>query len=76
MQEREIDIVIETVLRGSFLEGLKYKGFISYNPPEQKQSIGLTKHDIIDDSTTAYIHHSFYYDNPYLSEEFLLEAMK
>ncbi|MDY4010777.1 MAG: PBSX family phage terminase large subunit [Fusobacterium gastrosuis] len=74
MQEREIDIVIKSVLRGKLPEGLKYKGFISYNPPEQKHHWINQKYDIIDDSTTAYIHHSYYYDNPYLSEEFLLEA--
>lgn len=73
LQEKELDIVIKSVLRGKLSAGLKYKGFISYNPPEQKHH-WINKYNIIEDTQTAYTHHSYYYDNPFLSEEFLIEA--
>ena len=72
--EDEIDIVIKSILRGVLPAGLKYKGFLSYNPPERKHHWINKKYDIVDNNTSAYVHHSYYYNNPYLSEEFLIEA--
>ncbi|KYM44092.1 PBSX family phage terminase large subunit [Fusobacterium necrophorum] len=72
--EREVEVVIKSILRGKLPNGLKYKGFFSYNPPELKHHWVNRKYDVISADRTAYVHHSYYYDNPYLSDEFILEA--
>ncbi|AYV94654.1 PBSX family phage terminase large subunit [Fusobacterium necrophorum] len=72
--EEEIEIVIKSVLRGKISDNLKYKGFLSYNPPKQRHHWINKKYGVIQKQETSFIHHSCYIDNPYLSEEFILEA--
>lgn len=73
-QEEEAEIVIKSILRGKLKQGIKYKGLFSYNPPKQKHHWLNKKYEVDYGDDITYIHHSTYLGNPYLSEEFLLEA--
>lgn len=72
--EDEVQTVINSILRGTLEEGLRYKGFFSYNPPKMKHNWVNRKFNsfVIEEGT--YIHHSTYLDNPFISEEFIKEA--
>ena len=72
--EAEVETVIKSILRGKLKEGLKYKGFFSYNPPQSKLNWVNKKYSFgsVDDNT--YVHHSTYLENPHISDEFLEDA--
>lgn len=72
--EAEVETVIKSILRGKLKEGVKYKGFFSYNPPQSKLNWVNKKYSFgsVDDNT--YVHHSTYLENPHISDEFLEDA--
>lgn len=46
----------------------------SYNPPKRKQSWVNKKYESVIQPDNTYIHHSTYFDNPFISKEFIAEA--
>lgn len=72
--EDEVETVMKSILRGKLQEGLKYKGFFSYNPPQMKHNWVNKKYSFSATEEGVYIHHSTYLDNPYISDEFRQEA--
>lgn len=72
--EDEVQTVINSILRGILDNGLRYKGFFSYNPPKMKHNWVNRKFNssVVEEGT--YIHHSTYLENPFISEEFIKEA--
>lgn len=71
--EEDIQIIIDSILREKLPNGMRYQFFYSYNPPKRKQHWLNKKYEtqFIPDNT--YVHHSYYYHNPYLSEQTLEE---
>jgi len=72
--EDEVETVIQSVLRGKLPNGLRYKGFFSYNPPKMKHNWVNKKYGFGVAEKDIYVHHSTYLDNPYASDEFLADA--
>lgn len=72
--EDEVETVIKSILRGKLQEGLKYKGFFSYNPPKMKHNWVNKKYSFSTADPGVFIHHSTYLDNPYISLEFKKDA--
>lgn len=72
--EDEVKIITNSLLRGELPKGLFYKFFFSYNPPKRKQSWVNKKYESVIQPDNTYIHHSTYFDNPFISKEFIAEA--
>lgn len=72
--EDEVKIITNSLLRGELPEGLFYKFFFSYNPPKRKQSWVNKKYESVIQPNNTYVHHSTYFDNPYIAKEFVEEA--
>lgn len=72
--EDEVKTITNSLLRGELADGLFYKFFYSYNPPKRKQSWVNKKYEttFIPDNTS--VHHSTYFDNPYIAKQFIEEA--
>jgi phage terminase large subunit len=72
--EDEVDVIVNSVLRATLPDGLKYSIFYSYNPPKRKQNWVNKKYNSKFVSKNTYIHHSDYRDNKYCSSAFLEEV--
>ena len=72
--EEEIKIVTNSIVRGELPDGLFYKFFYSYNPPKRKQSWVNKKYNTALLPANTFVHHSTYFDNPWISQAFIEEA--
>lgn len=72
--EDEVKTITNSLLRGELDDGLFYKFFYSYNPPKRKQSWVNKKYESQFQPANTFVHHSTYFDNPYISKEFIAEA--
>lgn len=72
--EDEVTTITNSLLRGELDDGLFYKFFYSYNPPKRKQSWVNKKYESSFQSKNTFVHHTTYFDNPYISKEFIEEA--
>lgn len=72
--EDEVETVLNSIFRGKLEKGLIYKGFFSYNPPKMKHNWVNKKYNYSFIENNVFVHHSTYFDNPYISEEFIKEA--
>lgn len=73
--EDEVTTITNSLLRGELADGLFYKFFYSYNPPKRKQSWVNKKYETSFQSDNTFVHHSTYKDNPFISKEFIKEAV-
>jgi phage terminase large subunit len=71
--EDDLQMIIDSILRERLPEGLRYKFFYSYNPPKRKQHWLNKKYETQFIPKHTYVHHSYYYDNNYLSEQTIEE---
>lgn len=71
--EEEYQTIIDSILRAALPDNLRYKIFISYNPPKRKQHWVNKKFETQFIPATTYIHHSTYETNKYLSAQTLEE---
>lgn len=71
--EDELQIIIDSILRAELPEGVRYKFFYSYNPPNRKQHWTNKKYESQFYANNIYIHHSDYRANKYLSKQTLEE---
>jgi PBSX family phage terminase large subunit len=67
--EDDLQIIIDSILREKLSNDMTYKFFYSYNPPKRKQHWLNKKFETQFIPKNTYVHHSFYYDNPFLSEQ-------
>jgi PBSX family phage terminase large subunit len=72
--EDEVTTITNSLLRGELADGLFYKFFYSYNPPKRKQSWVNKKYESSFQPKNTFVHHTTYFDNPYISKEFIEEA--
>lgn len=72
--EDEVTIITNSLLRGELEDGLFYKFFYSYNPPKRKQSWVNKKYETQFTPENTFVHHSTYFDNPFISKQFIEEA--
>ena len=72
--EEELQTIIDSILREKLPNGMSYKFFYSYNPPKRKQHWLNKKYETQFIPKNTYVHHSYYYHNPYLSEQAIFEA--
>jgi len=72
--EDEVTTITNSLLRGELGNGLFYKFFYSYNPPKRKQSWVNKKYESSFQPANTFVHHSTYFDNPYISQAFIDEA--
>lgn len=72
--EDEVTTITNSLLRGELGDGLFYKFFFSYNPPKRKQSWVNKKYETSFQPNNTFVHHSTYFDNPYISKAFIEEA--
>jgi len=72
--EDEISTIVNSIVRAELDDGLKYKIYMSYNPPKRKQSWVNKKFETKFVSKNTYVHHSTYLDNPHVSKAFIEEA--
>lgn len=72
--EDEVTTITNSLLRGELDDGLFYKFFYSYNPPKRKQSWVNKKYESSFQPKNTFVHHTTYFDNPYISKEFIEEA--
>lgn len=71
--EEEISLMVNTIVRGQLPAGMRYKVFLTYNPPKRKAHWLNKKYETSIIIPNTYIHHSDYRCNPYLSEQILDE---
>lgn len=69
--EEEVQTIIDSILRQSLPNGLRYKIFFSYNPPKRKQHWINKKFESQFLPANYFVHHSTFLNNPYLSEQTL-----
>lgn len=74
LTEDEVTTITNSLLRGELPDGLFYKFFYSYNPPKRKQSWVNKKYESAFVADNTYVHHSTYLDNPFISNQFVMEA--
>lgn len=72
--EDEVSTIVNSIVRADLPEGLNYDIYYSYNPPKRKQSWVNKKYDTQFLPANVWVHHSTYFDNPYVSKEFKEEA--
>ncbi|WP_438824881.1 PBSX family phage terminase large subunit [Bacillus sp. JJ722] len=72
--EDEVTIITNSLLRGELEDGLFYKFFYSYNPPKRKQSWVNKKYETQFIADNTFVHHSTFFDNPFISKQFIEEA--
>lgn len=71
--EDEVQTIIDSILRDVLPGNMQYKFYYSYNPPKRKQHWLNKKYETQFIPKNIYVHHSYYYDNPYLSDQTLEE---
>ena len=72
--EEEVSTIVLSILRAKLEGGLNYKIIYSYNPPKRKQSWVNKVFESVIQPNHVYLHKSTYLDNPYISDDFILEA--
>lgn len=72
--EDEVTTITNSLLRGELDDGLFYKFYYTYNPPKRKQSWVNKKYETSFQPDNTFVHHSTYFDNPYIAKEFIKEA--
>lgn len=72
--EDEVTTITNSLLRGELDDGLQYKFFFTYNPPKRKQSWVNKKYGTQFVNGNTFVHHSTYFDNPFIAKEFIKEA--
>lgn len=72
--QKEVQSIINSVLRGTLDESIRYQFFYSYNPPAIKQHWCNRKWALSTVPENTYVHTSSYLDNPYISDDFKIEA--
>jgi PBSX family phage terminase large subunit len=70
----EVKIIVDSVVRANLPENLSYKILLTYNPPKRKNNWSNIRYNTQFVSDNTYVNHSTSFVNPYLSDEFLLEA--
>ena len=75
LTEDEVTTITNSLLRGELPDGLFYKFFSSYNPPKRKQSWVNKKYESAFIADNTFVHHSTYLDNPFISKQFIEEAV-
>lgn len=73
--EEEVTTITNSLLRGELADGLFYKFFFSYNPPKRRQSWVNKKYESSFQPANTFVHHSTYQDNPFISKQFIEEAL-
>ncbi|RLJ90132.1 PBSX family phage terminase large subunit [Planococcus citreus] len=73
--EEEVTTITNSLLRGELADGLFYKFFFSYNPPKRRQSWVNKKYESSFQPANTFVHHSTYHDNPFISKQFIEEAL-
>lgn len=73
--EEEVTTITNSLLRGELADGLFYKFFFSYNPPKRRQSWVNKKYESSFQPSNTFVHHSTYHDNPFISKQFIEEAL-
>jgi phage terminase large subunit len=74
--EEEVDMIVHSLLRAELPDGLKYKVFISYNPPKHKQSWCNKRYNSKNLPDNVYVHHSTYLQNKFASSDIVAEAQR
>lgn len=69
--EDELQVFIDSILRGNLPDGLRYQITYTYNPPRRKQHWLNKKYETQFLPANTYVHHSTYLDNPHLSQQTL-----
>lgn len=72
--EDEVSTIVNSIIRAELPEGLQYDIYYSYNPPRRKQNWVNRKFDTQFLPANVWVQHSTYFDNPYVSKEFIEEA--
>lgn len=72
--EDEVSTIVNSIVRAELPEGLNYDIYFSYNPPKRKQAWVNKKFNTQFLPKNVWVHHSTYFDNPYVSKEFHEEA--
>ncbi len=72
--EDEVTTITNSLLRGELDDGLFYKFYYTYNPPKRKQSWVNKKYETTFQPDNTFVHHSTYFNNPYIAKEFIKEA--
>ncbi|MBF0773276.1 PBSX family phage terminase large subunit [Mammaliicoccus sciuri] len=72
--EDEVTTITNSLLRGELDDGLFYKFYYTYNPPKRKQSWVNKKYETSFQPDNTFVHHSTYFNNPYIAKEFIKEA--
>src|SRR5699024_11152103 len=73
--EDAVTTITNSLSRGELGSGLFYKFFYSYNPPKRKQSWVNKKYETQFQPDNTFVHHSTYKDNPFISKQFIQEAL-
>jgi PBSX family phage terminase large subunit len=72
--EDEIDTIVQSLLRAELTGGLRYRVFMSYNPPKRKMSWVNKRFNSALVPDNVYVHHSTYLQNTFVSKETVEEA--
>lgn len=72
--EDDVTTIVNSILRKTLPDGMKYKVIYSYNPPKRKQSWVNKKFETQFVASNTFIHHSTYLQNKYISDEFKEDA--
>ena len=72
--EDEVGVIVNSVIRAELDKGLKYTILLTYNPPKRKQNWVNKKYNTQFTSKNVFVHHSTYFDNPFVSQTFIEEA--
>lgn len=71
--EDEITTMVNSIVREELTSDLKYKVFISYNPPKRRTHWLNKKYETQFFAKNTYIHQSSYLDNSFLSQQLIDE---
>lgn len=72
--EDDVSTIVNSVIRSELPEGLYYDIYYSYNPPKRKQSWVNKKFETQFLPDNVFVHHSNFFDNPFVSKVFIEEA--
>lgn len=72
--EDEVTTITNSLVRGELPKDTFYKMFFSYNPPKRKQSWVNKKYETSFQPDNTFVHHSTYFNNPFISKQFIQEA--
>lgn len=72
--EDDVSIIEKSVLRAKLPDDLFYAFYYSYNPPKRKQSWVNKLYESQFIPKNTYVHHSTYFNNPHISQDFIEDA--